>query len=391
MVSIKIILKEKPKKDGTFSILIRIIIDRKSRYISTGHAVKKTQFRDGLENWVYKHPDAALINAAIEKKRSKYAEEFYKAEISGNTIDVNEIGKVKKGTSFTGLLLEKQTIYEKRNMVSAYDKLKLRIKNLKSAWGSDVEVSKINKYWVEKYINERYRIGASPNTIKKDLSAFSGILQNSEYTGKDYFKEQQKYIKKIPVRKEKLNREEIILLEQTTLFNLEDQARDMFLFAYYTQGMRFQSVVLFERDYIKKDNIEYRMNKGKKLREISMHPKLKAIIDKYNHKGNKNNTPYLFPCLKSVITDPWELDKEIDSISSLIRVRLKRVGYICGIKKNLTMHIAKHTFAALSLKRGVSYEILKDALGHSDYATTQMYLESLSDDEVNTAVIGLFD
>ncbi len=311
MVSVKILLKEaQPKKDGTYAILLRITADRRSKYISTGYFAKKNQFRDGMENWVHHHPDAHLINAGIEKKRSAIMEKVYAADIAGTAIDIKVVNKpAGSGQTFIKLLLEQQTIFEKRNQVSAFDKLSTRIKNLKAAWGRDLQVSEISKYWVDQYVNDRYAKNASPNTIRKDLQIFSSVLQNYELLkGKNYFREAQKKIIRVPVQKVKLTLAEIKLLEEVKLYNMEDVARDMFLFSYYTQGMRFQSVALFKRENIKTELLQYRMNKGKKLREVILHPKLIAIIEKYLHA----DTPYLFPVMKKEITDVWELDKAVD-------------------------------------------------------------------------------
>lgn len=266
MASIKVVLKEaQPKKDGTFPILIRIIAHRKVKNLSTGYSVKQNQFKEGQDNWVVRHTDARLINAAIERKRSALAEKIYMAEIEGADIDTNLLTGNKKKLSFISLLKEQREIYEKRNQVSAYNKLGIRIKNLSAAWEKDVAVSEINKYWVDKYINARYQKDASPNTIRKDLSAFSGVLLSSEYfSGKNYFKEAQKKIPKVPINKEKLTAEEIKVLESVRLYNLEDVARDIFLFSFYTFGMRVASVLTFRREYIKKNKITYQMNKGKK-------------------------------------------------------------------------------------------------------------------------------
>lgn len=386
MTTLKIALRaDQPKKDGTYPIIFRITTDRKLKVISSGLSVKLNQFREGECNWVIKHTDAILMNGSIERKRSEIAATIFRADINGVEFSMDS---KKAGHSFFEALTAQQIIYEKRSMVSAYDKLKLRAKNLRAAWGKDVNIEAITKELVDDYINDRYSKNASPNTIKKDLSAFTGILTKSDhFSGKDYFKAAQSTLKKIPVNKEKLTMEEIKLLEDVKLFNLDAVARDMFLFSFYTHGMRFQSVATLKFNLIKEDKFLYRMNKNKKLLEIALHPKLKDIIDIYKDA----NTVYLFPVMKEEVLDPWLFDKAIDVASTLIRLRLKRVAVIAGIDKNLTMHIARHTFASLSLERGVSYEILKDALGHTDYATTQMYLNSISNNKVNASVNGLYD
>lgn len=57
---------------------------------------------------------------------------------------------------------------------------------------------------------------------------------------------------------------------------------------------------------------------------------------------------------------------------------LKEVADLCGIKKNLTMHIARHTFATtVTLSNGVPIETVSKMLGHTKLATTQIYAQVL--------------
>lgn len=52
---------------------------------------------------------------------------------------------------------------------------------------------------------------------------------------------------------------------------------------------------------------------------------------------------------------------------------LKEIGSICNITKDLTFHTARHTFATLSLTKGVSIGSVSKMLGHTDIKTTQIY------------------
>ena len=56
---------------------------------------------------------------------------------------------------------------------------------------------------------------------------------------------------------------------------------------------------------------------------------------------------------------------------------LKEIADICGLKKNLTTHIARHSFACIALANKVSMESIAKMLGHTDIKTTKIYAKIL--------------
>jgi site-specific recombinase XerD len=66
---------------------------------------------------------------------------------------------------------------------------------------------------------------------------------------------------------------------------------------------------------------------------------------------------------------------------------LKEVADLCGIKKRLTFHMARHTFATtVTLTNGVPIETVSKLLGHTKIATTQIYarvIERKVSDDMN--------
>ncbi len=57
---------------------------------------------------------------------------------------------------------------------------------------------------------------------------------------------------------------------------------------------------------------------------------------------------------------------------------LKEIASIAGIKKSVSFHVSRHTFAMRFLERGGKIEVLKEILGHSDIGTTMEYVHELN-------------
>jgi site-specific recombinase XerD len=86
--------------------------------------------------------------------------------------------------------------------------------------------------------------------------------------------------------------------------------------------------------------------------------------------------------------------KDKDSVSPVLRNQkrnsyLKEIADACGINKNLTYHIARHTFTTtVTLSNGVPIETVSKMLGHRNIKTTQHYAKIL-DKKINDDMKGL--
>ena len=55
----------------------------------------------------------------------------------------------------------------------------------------------------------------------------------------------------------------------------------------------------------------------------------------------------------------------------------------------MTTYVARHSFASVLKKSGVNIALISEALGHSDLATTQIYLDSFDNEQVDEAMRNL--
>ncbi len=74
--------------------------------------------------------------------------------------------------------------------------------------------------------------------------------------------------------------------------------------------------------------------------------------------------------------EPLRVDEHLFPVPSNQKVNdyLKEIADLCGIDKNLTFHIARHSFATtVTLSKGVPIETVSRMLGHTNIKTTQIY------------------
>ena len=96
--------------------------------------------------------------------------------------------------------------------------------------------------------------------------------------------------------------------------------------------------------------------------KVPLLPIAKAIIDKYDNHPIAINENRLLPILSNQKMNAY----------------LKEIADVCGINKELTFHIARHTFATtVTLSNGVPIETVSKMLGHTNLKTTQHYAKIL--------------
>lgn len=175
------------------------------------------------------------------------------------------------------------------------------------------------------------------------------------------------------------NREHLSEVEVRRIMSLDlseiprlDQVRDTFVFCCFT-GLAFADVSTLTRDFIlTDDNGEMWIRKPRqKTGEISTIPLLeipRMLMHKYETHPTVVTKGIVLPVISNQRMNSY----------------LAEIADLAGIKKHLTTHIARHTFATISLRNHVPIESISKMLGHSDIQTTQIYAkmvdEAISED-----------
>jgi site-specific recombinase XerD len=153
------------------------------------------------------------------------------------------------------------------------------------------------------------------------------------------------------------------------------QVKEVFIFCCYT-GLAYVDVAKLTRDNIvlgidRHKWIKQNRTKTDTRSSIPILPAAEAILDKYI------KDPY---CVANSKILPVGSNQKMNAY-------LKEIADLCGITKNCTMHLARHTFATtVTLTNGVSLERVSGMLGHRSIKTTQHYAKivdrRLSDDMI---------
>jgi site-specific recombinase XerD len=72
-----------------------------------------------------------------------------------------------------------------------------------------------------------------------------------------------------------------------------------------------------------------------------------------------------------------------------VNANLKTIAKMLNIDIDLTTYVARHSYATVLKRSGVSVALISETLGHSDLKTTQIYLDSFENEQIDEAMKNL--
>lgn len=296
--------------------------------------------------------------------------------ISANTIKARFIGKDQAHKTLKDLV-----IYHNTNMVSVlkrgtmknyYTTEKYLYKFLnKKRKVDDIYLKQLNYQFIidfEQFLRTIKKsnndLMLSNNGVMKHLERFKKMVNLSlklEWMSKNPFSNFQLKFDKYD--RQYLSERELSLFEDTFYTNERlEKVKDCFLFSCYT-GLSYVDVKELTHDKIVKgiDGNYWIFTKREKTNEtvkVPLLPKAIFIIHKYQNDVESNYSNTLLPLPSNQKTNSY----------------LKEIAKDCNIHKNITFHVARHTFATtVMLSNGVPIETVSKLLGHTKLSTTQIY------------------
>ena len=380
-------------KDGTAPVEVRVTVNRRAFYINTGVCVRPREWK--FDKIVNRH-DSEELNERVGimlKRVDGIINEHLKGGTEAN-IDFEEVRRLVRSPDkrikrkiYNGDVLaivqdaEDMTVW----MQDEIEKLDVAVgtrKHYRTAVAVLIESGTMRK-WSDLTVENVHKFDAFLHRIKKHQTD-AEIKSNKpvEYIGQATVRNYHKYICALVARAFKFGivtanpydrmRGEIKRGDKETVEFLTDAerakieeltindsmlatVRDVFVFQCYT-GMAYSDAMSFSLDKCQQDGdrLTYsapRVKTGVWF-YIRVLPKALKIAQKYGGR----------------------LPRVADQTCN---ANLKTIANVTGIKKKLTTHVGRHTFATWMLRNGVPIEHVSKMLGHRKVTQTQRYAKLL--------------
>ncbi|PLX03177.1 MAG: recombinase [Marinilabiliales bacterium] len=233
----------------------------------------------------------------------------------------------------------------------------------------DYPLAKVNHEFISNYeFYLKTKRNCAHNTAMKYLKNFKKIIRIAMIEGRlknDPFANFKLKLEKVD--RGFLSEEELqTLIDKDLRIERLQQVRDCFVFSCFT-GLAYSDLKKLNKDSLSigvDKNIWVQTNRTKTSTQcnIPLFPPAQEIINKYS------DNPY---CLEKNVLLPVLSNQKYNAY-------LKEIADLCGINRNLTTHLARHTFATtVTLNNDVPIESVSKMLGHSSLSMTRIYARLL--------------
>ncbi|QQM25890.1 site-specific integrase [Elizabethkingia sp. M8] len=367
--------RDKQKKDGSVPVYCRITIDGKESRFGMKKNIDPKLWNVKEGKATGKSAESSEINALLEKTKAGIHKIYRDIQERENAVSAEKVKNIFLGIDSKQYMLlkafdehveEKFNLIGKRIVKSTYNRyyyLRIRLSEFltEKYHLSDIPLREINYQFIRDF--EMYLLtvrGNKQSTIAQYLINLKKIVELA-YKNEWIFRNPFINYKIEDEKSERgfLTQREVEVLMNWKLDKKLERTRDVFIFCCFT-GLSYIDVFKLTKEQIQLsiDGQQWIMGKREKTDMDYFIPMMeipKKILEKYKN--------YIFKDGKLLPV----------KVSLTVNRHLKEIAEICGIKKHLTFHLSRHTFATLTMSKGVSLESVSKMLGHKNIQTTQIY------------------
>ena len=360
--------------NGEYPLMLRICKDGKKKYQSLGISVLP-RYWDFTRNKPKPNcPNKEYIQKIILDKQTELQQRMLEfnseqKEYTTTTLlnDENKKFELKTVSQFYQELIEQCKSNDKcgNRLIykSSYNSLKVFTKNQLDIPFSAIDVSWLNKYekWLRSKGNKETTMSLMFRTLR---SAYNKAIKakcarKSDYPFDEYkinkfdTKTQKRAIAKTEVLKFTKEVDNIGKRQYVQL------SKDIFIFSYLCGGINFTDIANLTKANITNGRLHYIRQKTGKLIKLGISEEAMQIIKKYESESKG----YLFPILNANIhKTPLQKQNRIHKMLGKINKNLKLIAAQLNVDANMTTYVARHSFASVLKKSGVSIALISEAL-----------------------------
>lgn len=394
--------KSKTLSNGEHPLMLRICKDGKKKYQSLGVSIKANQWNFARERPKPTCPNKEYILKLILDKQAELQQRMLELnteqkEYTTTTLlhDEHRTFELKTVKQFYQELIEQYMANEKcgNRLIykSSYNSINVFTNGNLEIPFSAIDVTWLNKYekWLRSKGNKETTMSLMFRTLRSayNKAIESKCARKSDYPFTDY------RISKFDVSTEKRAIAKADVLKFSTdarpigKQQYVQLSKDIFIFSYLCGGINFTDIANLTKDnIIEGKRLHYIRQKTGKLIKLGLSEEALQIIRRYavESKG------YLFPILNAQLhKTPLQKQNRIHKMLGKVNKNLKLLAAQFGVEANITTYVARHSFASVLKKSGVNIALISEALGHSDLTTTQIYLDSFDNEQIDNAMKNL--
>lgn len=334
------------------TVEIEILCNGERKRISTGVRLYKNEWYDKRGIYVTGRDDSDELNEKLNEQLTEIRDEIKKR---GEKFSLEELRKKETRNSFPDYM--RQKIRERNDIVERSKKQALHMVDVVEEHGMIMKFSDLTEENIRMFDNWLRAKGYQQVTIwgyHKRLRSYVRMAVRDGYVEK-YPYQFFKVNRGRPKLRKYLNDDELTRLRTCEIKNERvEKIRDLFVFQCFT-GLSYIDLARFNYE----TDVENWNGKS-------------CLVD----TRQKNGEIYYIQLLKPALEVLKKYNYQLPIVSNAkYNLFLKDVAEYAGINKNLTTHMARHTFAVWSLRNGANIEVVAKMLGHSDIKTTQIYGE----------------
>lgn len=390
-----VLLKHKTLKNGEHPVALRVTFNRKPRYyVLKGESktitspLKKWDSKQGRYN---RNSTGNILLNSYETKAQDVFNKMIDTEFSFTKFEKHYFKSAARVTvdKYFNQIIADLKSNNRLGSAGTYSDTNKRvnefIKNRKIEF-QDMDLGFVQRF--EKYLiangNRTTTIGIYLRTLRATINKAikEGYMSDEDYPFRNFT------IKSGSSKKRALEKESIrkLMAYKTVKASRIERSLSYFIFSYLTRGMNMMDIANLKwSNNVKGNRIEYTRSKttntssAPKLFEIKIEKQIENILNRFDRR-----TYYVFPILEKGLS---ESAKRYRIKSTLKRVSTDLTTIAKELKipeaDDITFYWARHTYATVLKRSGVSTAIISEALGHKDEKTTQVYLDKFENDTLD--------